>query len=118
MRVSPARARRINSSFLIAVCRELPAATTDIDARDHEGQPGDWDIQAVTRRNKQGYATELSLPLSMVRKRQGDDWQSLQMAVAARDVDEAGQDAARVLWRGTADFDRRNANYGHFAPSD
>ena len=107
MRVSPARARRINSSFLIAVCRELPAATTDIDARDHEGQPGDWDIQAVTRRNKQGYATELSLPLSMVRKRQGDDWQSLQMAVAAR-----------VLWRGTADFDRRNANYGHFAPSD
>ena len=54
----------------------------------------------------------------MVRERQGDDWQSLQMAVAARDVDEAGQDAARVLWRGTADFDRRNANCGHFAPSD
>jgi len=44
--------------------------------------------------------------------------QSLQMAVVVRDVDEAGQDAARVVWRGTADFDRRNANYGHFAPSD
>ena len=44
--------------------------------------------------------------------------QSLQMAVVVHDVDEAGQDAARVVWRGTADFDRRNANYGHFAPSD
>ena len=113
-----ADSRLVDGSYRLLVAPPTGDSTADIDVRDHQDQPGDWGIQAVTRRNEQGYATEIALPLSMVRERQGADWQSLQMAVAARDVDETGQDAARVLWRGTADFDRRNVNYGHFAPSD
>lgn len=60
-----------------------------------------------------GYDVEAALPLERLHVYQ-PDLQSLQLTAVVTDVDEPGQPAARVLWRGTRDVYERNTNFGHF----
>lgn len=61
-----------------------------------------------------GYGLELAIPLDYVARLQGADWRNFQFTVVIADVDEAGQEPCRVVWRGTSEVDARNTNYGHF----
>lgn len=72
------------------------------------------DCQAVSKKTADGYDVEFAVPLSLLRRVQGKDWKSLQATVVVHDVDEQGQPAARILWRGTQSYDRNNTNYGQF----
>jgi hypothetical protein len=71
-------------------------------------------VRAAARRTGIGYVVEFSLPLELLETSRSPAGLSLQMAVALRDTDDAGQPASVVLWRGTPDVDRRNTNYGQF----
>jgi len=70
--------------------------------------------QASSKKTSTGYDFEIGVPLSLLQRVQGKDWKSLQATVVVHDVDEAGQPAARLLWRGTQNYDRQNTNYGQF----
>ncbi len=70
--------------------------------------------QASSKKTDDGYDVEFSVPLSLLQRMQGKDWKSFQATVVVHDVDEKGQPPARILWRGTQNYDRQNTNYGQF----
>jgi hypothetical protein len=70
--------------------------------------------RAAAQRRGDGYDVELAIPLAYVSGPQGANWQSVQLTAIVNDVDEAGSAPARVVWRGTADVDQRNTNWGQF----
>lgn len=61
-----------------------------------------------------GYVVEIALPLEIVQRQQGQDWHSLQLTTAVRDVDEPQEAASQILWRGSEGFDQRNTGFAHF----
>jgi len=70
--------------------------------------------QASSKKTAGGYDVELAVPLSLLERTQGKDWKSLQVTVVVHDVDEQGQPPARILWRGTQNYERQNIHYGQF----
>ncbi len=76
--------------------------------------PAPAQCQASSKKTDDGYDVEFSVPLSLLQRAQGKDWKSLQATIVVHDVDEQGQPPARILWRGTQNYDRQNTNYGQF----
>jgi len=114
--------------------RSLPERAKDRRLRDHAYQfriPAHGDqhdlianpikspnlpqgTRSALKRTKSGYEFELALPMEILRRGQGADWDSIQLTAIVHDVDEKGQPEARVVWRGTQQYDQRNTNYGQF----
>ncbi len=85
---------------------------------NHRNQSVSDDLQTTSHPTATGYDIELAIPVSLLLKHQGgENWHSFQMTAVVNDVDEPGQEASRVLWRGTAEVDSRNSGYGHFVRS-
>ena len=76
--------------------------------------PAPAPCEASSKKTADGYDVELSVPLSLLQRVQGSDWEGFQATVVVHDVDEQGQPTARILWRGTQDYGRQNTNYGQF----
>lgn len=64
-------------------------------------------------RREGGYDVEVALPLEFITANQRD-WQSVQLTAIVDDIDEAGKQPVRVVWRGSNRLDERNTNFGHF----
>jgi hypothetical protein len=99
------------------VATESPAGTESPTAtlRDHRNRSVTDKMIASSNSTDTGYDVELAIPASLIVKQQGGEtWHSFQMTAIVNDVDEEGQAASRVLWRGTAEVDSRNSGYGHF----
>ena len=82
--------------------------------RHHKTPKAPAECQASSKKTADGYDVELSIPLSLLQRTQGKDWESLQATVVVHDVDEADQTPARILWRGTQKYQRKSTSYGQF----
>lgn len=71
-------------------------------------------LRAAVRRTATGYDWELSVPLEVLKRFQGPSPQGFQLTPIVVDVDQPDEMPCRVVWRGTADVDQRNTNYGQF----
>lgn len=71
-------------------------------------------VQGVARRTDDGFAVELAVPVSLLARGKNADWHSFQLGVALEDVDQEGEKANQILWRGSQDYLKRNINFGHF----
>ena len=69
---------------------------------------------ATARRTAKGWTVEAAIPLKMLTKNQSDKWHSFQMTPIVVDVDDAGEKPVQLIWRGTAEADKRNTNFGQF----
>jgi hypothetical protein len=78
------------------------------------GSPKIGDAIVATKRTATGWTVEAAIPLKMVEANQSEKWHSFQMTPVVVDVDDAGEKPVNVVWRGTADFDKRNTNFGQF----
>jgi hypothetical protein len=119
----PSAARSEDSRLVEGAYRFRLAAPDGSDGsslrvRSYGGTNGRPSATVAGRRSDAGYDVELAVPLEIIEQQQGPDWPSIQLSIALVDVDEPGQAASRLLWRGTTDFDRRNTNFGHFVRTD
>jgi predicted phosphodiesterase len=70
--------------------------------------------RAVVARQDEGYTIEAAIPLEILTSQQGKRWHSFQAAVLVEDLDEPGQQANGLIWRGTRRVRKNNLGYGHF----
>jgi hypothetical protein len=71
-------------------------------------------VKYAARRTEAGYDVELALPRDWLTRAQGAAPRGFQCTPVLVDVDQPDEAACRIIWRGTADVDQRNTNYGQF----
>lgn len=78
------------------------------------GSPKIGPANVATARTATGWTVEAAIPLKMLTENQSDKWHSFQMTPIVVDVDDAGEKPVQLIWRGTAEADKRNTNFGQF----
>ncbi len=72
-------------------------------------------VKSITRRNAQGYQTEIAIPLKYLQEMQGqEDWKSLRINVSIRDYDQDYQHNTALEWRPEWSSDRNYVGSGIF----
>jgi hypothetical protein len=71
-------------------------------------------VPFAARRSDAGYDVELALPRAWLTRVQGESPRGFQCTPVIVDVDQPGEAPCRIIWRGTAEVDQRNTNYGQF----
>ncbi|TWT86600.1 Calcineurin-like phosphoesterase superfamily domain protein [Pseudobythopirellula maris] len=112
-------ARRLESHWLYKEVRLSVAPVGDGERVEASARRGDKKpiegVEGAGHKTEQGYAFEASLPIEVLSERSGDDaWRGFQLAVVLHDVDDRGEVASRVLWRGSPSVDSTNTGYGQF----
>lgn len=74
--------------------------------QDKSGQNSVWDMSDFEKslswkciKNEKGYAFELAVPLSYIKKQQGDNWQTIRVNVVVQDKDKNPASSSRVTWQ-------------------
>lgn len=86
-----------------------PAASVAI-----AGTPKIAPAKVASERTETGWSFEAAIPQEMLQKNQGKDWYSFQFTPIVADVDGTNEKPVQVIWRGTAEANLRNTNYGQF----
>ena len=101
-------------TFRIAVSAPKDKGQCRIDIRGYRNAKIFEGAKAAGKRTGGGYEIEAAIPLEFITASQGADWQNFQLSAAVSDQDEASEKPARIVWRGSEQFDSRNTNFGHF----
>ena len=79
-----------------------------------KGSPKVTEASVATAAAKDGWTFEVAVPIGTVERNQSDKWHSFQATPIVVDFDETDQKPAKAVWRGTADYETQNTNWGQF----
>lgn len=78
---------------------QSPSATAKVNDKLYNIKWLPKGTKAASRKTKQGFVTEVAIPLSYVKKMQGENWESIRLNVSVTDHDNDNSHRAVLWWR-------------------